>query len=165
MDPASWKLTQVAKIEANHTSGYMLSEVDWGPHDSSPFIYQEHIDHDGESKDFFTPGLRGGLPQQKFSTPLVEYLDDSLDTGQTEDGLYKFKSIQDHRGPYSLSDPEYHGSSCNLLVGWETGEITWEPPTNIMADVKHCGKFNARLVADGHLTKEQLKLFTQDLFH
>ena len=23
-----------------------------------------------------------------------------------------------------------------------------------MSDVKHCGKFNARLVADGHLTKE-----------
>ena len=28
-----------------------------------------------------------------------------LDTGQTEDGLYKFKSIQDHSGPYFPSDP------------------------------------------------------------
>ena len=27
-------------------------------------------------------------------------------SGQMEDGPYKFKSIQDHKGPYSPSDPE-----------------------------------------------------------
>ena len=57
----------------------------------------------------------------------MEYLKDSLDTGQTEDGLYILKSIQDHRGPYSCSDPEYFGSSYNLLIEWETGEMTWDP--------------------------------------
>ena len=40
--------------------------------------------------------------------------EDTLDTVQTEDGLYKFKSIQDLRGPYSPS--EYLGSSYNLLI-------------------------------------------------
>ena len=85
---------------------------------------------------------------------LSEYLEDSLDTGQTEDGLYKFKSIQDPRGPYSPSDPEYIGSSYYLLIEWEKSEITWEPQTNILGDVKHCGKSKARLVADGHLTME-----------
>ena len=30
---------------------------------------------------------------------LMEYLEDTLDTGQTEDGLFKFKSIIDHRTP------------------------------------------------------------------
>ena len=64
----------------------------------------------------------------------MEYLEDSLETGPTEDGLYKFKSIQDQRGSYSPSDPEYLGSSYNLLIEWETGEITWEPLTNIIAD-------------------------------
>ena len=58
---------------------------------------------------------------------LMEYLEDTLDTGQTEDGLYKFKSIQYHRGPYSSSDPEHIGSSSNQLIEWETGEMTWEP--------------------------------------
>ena len=29
-----------------------------------------------------------------------------------------------------------------------------EPPTNTMADFKPCGKFKARLVLHGHLTKE-----------
>ena len=47
---------------------------------------------------------------------LKENLEDTLDTEQTEDGLYKFNSIKDHRGPYSPSDPEYLGSSYNLLI-------------------------------------------------
>ena len=33
---------------------------------------------------------------------LMEYLEDTLDTGQTEDGLFKFKSIKIHRGPSLL---------------------------------------------------------------
>ena len=37
---------------------------------------------------------------------LMEYLEDYFDTVQHEDGLYKFKSIKDHRGPYTSTDPE-----------------------------------------------------------
>ena len=84
----------------------------------------------------------------------MEYLKDSLDTRQTEDGFFNLKSIKEHRASYPLSDPEYLGSGDNLFFEWEPGEITWEPLSNIMADLKHCGKFQARLVADGHLTKE-----------
>ena len=51
----------------------------------------------------------------------------TLDTGPTEDGPYEFKSIQDHRDQYSPSDPEYLGSSYNLLNEWEAVEISWEP--------------------------------------
>ena len=50
-----------------------------------------------------------------------------------EDGLYRFKSIKDHKGPYTASDAEYNGSSYNLLIEWETGEHTWEPLSNIIA--------------------------------
>ena len=99
----------------------MLFVVDWGPHDSSLFPYQEHIDHDGEQMEFLTTGLWGELLQGNFFHPLMEYLEASLDTGQTEDGLSKFKSIQDHRAPYSVSDPEYLGSSYNLHIEWELG--------------------------------------------
>ena len=76
---------------------------------------------------------------------LMEYEENTLDTGPTEDGLYKFKSIQDHRGPYSPSDPEYLGSSYNLPVEWETGEITWEPPTNIIADDPYSCAVDAKM--------------------
>ena len=49
---------------------------------------------------------------------LMEYLEDKTDT----DGFYRFQCIEDHKGPYTSSDPEYHGSSYNLLIEWETGE-------------------------------------------
>ena len=64
---------------------------------------------------------------------LMEYLEANKDTGQLEDGLYKFNCIKDHSGPYTSSDPEYLGSNYNLLIEWETGEITWEPLSNIIA--------------------------------
>ena len=64
---------------------------------------------------------------------LMEYLEDKTDTGPLEDGLYRFKCIKDHKGPFTSSDPEYNGSSYNLLIEWEPGEQTWEPLGNIIA--------------------------------
>ena len=63
----------------------------------------------------------------------MEYLEDKTDAGPLEDGLYRFKCIKDHKGPYTSSDPEYNGSSYNLLIEWEPGEQTWEPLSNIIA--------------------------------
>ena len=60
---------------------------------------------------------------------LMEYLEDKTNTGPLEDGLYRFKCIKEHKGPYTSSDPEYNGSSNNLLIEWEPGEQTWEPYT------------------------------------
>ena len=64
---------------------------------------------------------------------LMEYLEDSTHTEQLENEFYKFNCIKEHRGPYTSSDPEYLGSSYSLLIEWETGEITWEPLSNIIA--------------------------------
>ena len=64
---------------------------------------------------------------------LMEYLEDKTDPVPLEDGLYRFTCIKDHKGPYTSSDPEYNGSSYNLLIEWETGEQTWEPLSNIIA--------------------------------
>ena len=64
---------------------------------------------------------------------LMEYLEDKTDTGPLEDGLYRFKCIKDQKGPYTSSDPEYNGSSYNILIEWEPGEQTWEPLSNIIA--------------------------------
>ena len=57
---------------------------------------------------------------------LMEYLEDKTDTGPLKDGLYRFKCIKDHKGPYTSSDPEYNGSSYNLLIEWEPGEHVLE---------------------------------------
>ena len=164
-------------------------------------------------------------------------------TSPLEDGFYRFKCIKDYKGPYTSSDPEYNGSSSNLLIEWETGEQTWEPLSNIIAsdpytwavyakkhdllntpgwklskrhskdnnkwkeatdleleqikeyqvfndlgsakavhdkkhitkghqkirvhfvfDVKHCGKFKARLLTDGHFTKEPMETVYSGMF-
>ena len=74
--------------------GCILSEVDWGAHDSSLFLSLMHIDHDAKPKDFFTQGLWGGLLQRTPSTHLIEYLNDSSDTGQIEDGFSNSKINQ-----------------------------------------------------------------------
>ena len=78
---------------------------------------------------------------------LMEYLEDKTDTGTLEDGIYRFKCIKDHKGPYTPSDPEYNGSSYNLLIEWETGEQTWETKDNnkwkeaTVYDKKHITNF------------------------
>ena len=103
-------------------NGCILSEVDWGAHDSSFFLYLAHIDHDVKPKDFFTQGLWVGLPQTTF------YLKDSFATGQIEDGFSNSKSIKEYRSSYTLPDPDHHESSYNLLPQWDTGEKPLQPP-------------------------------------
>jgi len=48
--------------------------------------------------------------------------------------IWKFKRIVSHQGPLRKSDPNYKGSSYNVLIEWEDGEITTEPLTSIAAD-------------------------------
>ena len=62
---------------------------------------------------------------------IVAYNDivDFIEQDQTWDGIWKFREIQSHAGPFKPSDKEYRGSRYNLLIEWESGEITWEPLT------------------------------------
>ena len=52
----------------------------------------------------------------------MEYLRDSLDTRQIEDGFSNSKSIRQYRGSYSLPDPEQHESSYSPLTQWDAGK-------------------------------------------
>ena len=108
--------------------GCILYVVDWGAHDSSVLLYLVHIDHDAKPKDLFTQGWWGGLPQRTSSTPLMEYLKDSFDTGQIENGFSDSKLIKGYRSSYFLPDPEQHESSYNLLTQWDPGEKPLQPP-------------------------------------
>ena len=44
---------------------------------------------------------------------LMEYLEDKTDTGPLEDGLYRFKCIKDHKGPYTSSEVDLGGHDPN----------------------------------------------------
>ena len=52
---------------------------------------------------------------------------------QEDDSLYKFRAITDHHVPMK-TDPNYNGSLYNIIVEWETGEITEEPLSIIAQD-------------------------------
>ena len=59
---------------------------------------------------------------------------DHLDHQEQHDDLYKFRAITGHQGPLSPQDENYKGSKYNVMVEWETGEITEEPLSVIAAD-------------------------------
>ncbi|KAG7350835.1 hypothetical protein IV203_010195 [Nitzschia inconspicua] len=46
--------------------------------------------------------------------------------------LWKYKKIVSHQGPLRQGDKDYKGSAWNVLLEWETGEVTAEP-LNIIA--------------------------------
>ena len=43
----------------------------------------------------------------------MEYLENKTDTGPLEDGLYRFKWIKDHKGPYTSSEVDLGGHDPN----------------------------------------------------
>ena len=145
-----------------HPTRHKTSEVDWGGHDPNgsdnlaPMsiinladflgrIFLLPMDENGERKRAtisehvkdqlrFKLKIDGDQLDDLISyNQLMEYLEDKTDNGPLEDGFYRFKCIKDHKGPYISSDPEYNGSSYNLLIEWEPGEQTWEPLSNIIA--------------------------------
>ena len=59
---------------------------------------------------------------------------DHLDQKEQQEDLYKFRAITGHEGPLSPQDENYKGSKYNVMVEWETGEITDEPLSLIAAD-------------------------------
>ena len=127
-----------------HPTGHKTSEDDWGGHDPNgsdnpppmsiinldDLLGRKHV----KDQLRFKLKIDGDQLDDLISyNQLMEYLEDKTDTGPLEDGFYRFKCIKDHKGPYTSSDPEYNGSSYNLLIKWEPGEQTWEPLSNIIA--------------------------------
>ncbi|MEE4662268.1 MAG: reverse transcriptase domain-containing protein, partial [Halieaceae bacterium] len=61
-------------------------------------------------------------------------LEDEFEQERTGVKTWKFRRITGHRGPIKPSDPKYMGSKYNVMVEWETGEITEEPLNMIGRD-------------------------------
>jgi hypothetical protein len=52
---------------------------------------------------------------------------DIIDMDSDTEHLFRFRRINDRQGPLRTSDADYKGSTYNVLVEWESGEITYEP--------------------------------------
>ena len=79
----------------------LLSEVDWGAHDSSVFLFLVDIDYDAKPNESSIQGLWGELQHRTSSIPLIGLQTDSLATGQTGDDIFNSIPINP-----DLDDPE-----------------------------------------------------------
>ena len=61
---------------------------------------------------------------------ILEYLEQD----NQDETHFKFRNIINHQGPLNKEDKDYKGSSYNVQVEWENGEITYEPLSIIAAD-------------------------------
>jgi Reverse transcriptase (RNA-dependent DNA polymerase) len=66
---------------------------------------------------------------------ILDYIErDNLDVENDTEQLYRFRRISAHQGPLRTSDKDYKGSTYNVLVEWESGEVTYEPLDMIAKD-------------------------------
>ena len=87
--------------DPNHMNESLLSEIDWGAHDSSIFLFLVNIDYDAKPNESSLQGLWGELQHRTSSIPLIGLQTDSLATGQTGDDIFDFTPINP-----DLDDPE-----------------------------------------------------------
>jgi hypothetical protein len=59
---------------------------------------------------------------------------DYISRDEEDPVVWKFRQITAHQGPLKPDHPDYNGSTYNVMVEWENGEITSEPLTVIAAD-------------------------------
>ena len=92
---------------------------------------------------------------------------DHLDQQEQQEDLYKYRAITGHKGPLLPEDENYKDSKYNVMVKWETGEITDEPLSLIAADDPvTCSEYTKKpdlLHLDGwkrlkHIAKNQKQL-------
>ena len=62
---------------------------------------------------------------------LMDYIQKGTDGEDDPDSLFKFGDIVAHQGPLQSIDPDQKGSKYNVMVEWESGEVTYEPLTLI----------------------------------
>ena len=65
---------------------------------------------------------------------LMDDLQKGTDAEEDPDSLFKFRDIVAHQGPLESTDPNHKGSKYNVMVEWESGEVTYEPLTLISKD-------------------------------
>ena len=65
---------------------------------------------------------------------LMDYIQKGTDAEEDPDSLFKFRDIVAHHGPLESTDPDHKGNKYNVMVEWESGEVTYEPLTLISKD-------------------------------
>ena len=65
---------------------------------------------------------------------LMDYIQKGTEAEEDPDSLFEFRDIVAHQGPLESTDPDHKGSKYNVMVEWESGQVTYEPLTLISKD-------------------------------
>ena len=64
----------------------------------------------------------------------MNFLEQHSEPRELAEGYFKFMGIKAHQAPFDPEHSDYKGSSYNLLVEWETGEVTYETLMQLSMD-------------------------------
>ena len=77
---------------------------------------------------------------------LMDYIQKGTDAEEDPDSLFKFRDIVARQGPLESIDTDQKGSKYNVMVEWESGEVTYEPLTLISKeDPINCAVYAKKL--------------------
>ena len=65
---------------------------------------------------------------------LMDYIQKGTDSEEDPESLFKFRDVVEHQGPLESTDPNHKGSKYNVMIEWESGEVTYEPLALISKD-------------------------------
>ena len=113
---------------------FLLPPEDNGEHHMANII---HIDDHGpplEDTKFKLKINKDQAEEIMSYNQLMDYIQKGTDAEEDPDSLFKFRDIVAHQGPLESIDPDQKGSKYNVIVEWESGEVTYEPLTLISKD-------------------------------
>ena len=113
---------------------YLLPPEDHGEHHMANII--DIDDHGPPLEDIkFKLQISKDQAEEIMSyNQLMDYIQKGTDAEEDPDSLFKFRDIVAHQGPLESIDPDQKGSKYNVMVEWESGEVTYEPLTLISKD-------------------------------
>ena len=104
-------------------------------------IVRAIIDKDNELKKDpkyikFLCEVDGDTADEIFSyNQVLDFIEkENSDVENDTEQLYRFRRISAHQGPLHTTDKDYKGSTYNVLIEWESGEVTYEPLDMIAKD-------------------------------
>ena len=115
-------------------SSFLLPPEDNGEHHMAKII--DIDDHGPPLEDMkFKLKINKDQAEEIMSyNQLMDYIQKGTDAEEDPDSLFKFRGIVAHQGPLESIDPDQKGSKYNVMVEWESGEVTYEPLALISKD-------------------------------
>ena len=115
-------------------SSFLLPPEDNGEHHMAKII--DIDDHGPPLEDMkFKLKINKDQAEEIMSyNQLMDYIQKGTDAEEDPDSLFKFRGIVVHQGPLESIDPDQKGSKYNVMVEWESGEVTYEPLALISKD-------------------------------